>query len=148
MRNPYESTYDDFMELWLQFGHVFLFSSVYPLAGFFALLNNLFELKIDSYKMCRLTRKPTPRAVRDIGAWYMAFSITSVLSVMTNCALMAMDKDIQVSIYFYPLKVHISCSNCWYSYIYSSLSSVPDLSFPGLFPEHNYPRLDPSVRCH
>ena len=33
MRNPYESTYDDFMEIWLQFGHVFLFSSVYPLAG-------------------------------------------------------------------------------------------------------------------
>ena len=44
-RDPYESTYDDFMEVWLQFGHVFLFSSVYPLAGFFALINNIFEIK-------------------------------------------------------------------------------------------------------
>ena len=39
-RDPYESTYDDFMELWLQFGHVFLFGTVYPLAAFFALANN------------------------------------------------------------------------------------------------------------
>ena len=94
-KNPYESTYDDFMELWLQFGHVFLFSSVYPLSAFFALLNNIFELKMDAYKLCKLTRKPTPRAVRDIGAWYLAFSITSVISVMTNLTLLAMDKDVQ-----------------------------------------------------
>ncbi len=94
-RDPYESTYDDFMELWLQFGHVFLFSSVYPLAGCLALLNNLFEIRMDAYKLCKLTRKPTPRAVRDIGAWYAAFSLTSAISVMTNCALLAMDADVQ-----------------------------------------------------
>ncbi len=52
-RDPYESTYDDFMELWLQFGHVFLFSSVYPLAAFFALANNLIELRVDAYKLCK-----------------------------------------------------------------------------------------------
>ncbi len=52
-RDPYESTYDDFMELWLQFGHVFLFSSVYPLAALFALLNNLIELRADAFKLSR-----------------------------------------------------------------------------------------------
>ena len=40
-KDPYESTYDDFMELWLQYGHVFLLGTVYPLAGFLALVNNL-----------------------------------------------------------------------------------------------------------
>jgi len=114
-RDPFESTYDDFMEIWLQFGHVFLFSSVYPLAGFLALVNNLMELRTgiftsftvwklifdnfvfhsDSYKLCRLTRKPTPRSVRDIGAWFVAFNLTSVISIITNCALLAMDKDLQ-----------------------------------------------------
>ena len=39
-KDPYESTYDDFMELWLQFGHVFLFGTVYPLSAFLALANN------------------------------------------------------------------------------------------------------------
>ena len=48
-RDPYESTYDDFMEVWLQFGHVFLFSSVYPLAGLFALMNNIFEIKVPNH---------------------------------------------------------------------------------------------------
>ena len=40
-KDPYESTYDDFMELWLQYGHVFLLGTVYPLAAFLALVNNL-----------------------------------------------------------------------------------------------------------
>jgi len=93
--DPYESTYDDFMEIWLQFGHVFLFSSVYPLAGFFALLNNFMELRMDAYKLCKLMRKPTPRGVRDIGAWYMAFNLTALISVITNLALLSMDKDVQ-----------------------------------------------------
>jgi len=97
---PYESTYDDFVEMWLQFGSVFLFSSIYPLAGFFALANNLVELKLDAFKLCRLTRKPTPRGVRDIGAWYGAFSVTSVISVMTNCALLAMDVDLRLAFDF------------------------------------------------
>ena len=95
LREPYESTYDDFVELWLQFGGVFLFSSIYPLAAFLALVNNVFELKMDAYKLCKISRKPTPRGVRDIGAWYSAFSITSIISVMTNCALLAMDVDLR-----------------------------------------------------
>ena len=48
---------------------VFLFSSVYPLAAFLALANNLIEIKMDAYKLCRFTRKPTPRGVRDIGTY-------------------------------------------------------------------------------
>ena len=51
---------------------------------------------MDAYKLCKLARKPTPRATRDIGAWYLAFSLTSAISVMTNCALLAMDKDVRV----------------------------------------------------
>lgn len=94
-KDPFESTYDDFMELWLQFGHVFLFSSVYPLASFFALVNCLLSLKIDAWKLCKLMRKPTPRGVRDIGAWSLAFSVTSVISVMTNLTLLSLDKDVQ-----------------------------------------------------
>ena len=42
-----DSLHDDFMELWLQFGHVFLFSAVYPLAAVLALSNNITELWAD-----------------------------------------------------------------------------------------------------
>ncbi len=47
--------------------------------------------------MLRLSRKPTPRCVRDIGAWYAAFSITSIISVMTNCALMHADGSLRAT---------------------------------------------------
>lgn len=89
------SLYNDFLEYWLQFGHVFLFSSIYPLAAFLALVHNMVDLKVNCYKLCRVMRKPTPRAIRDIGAWYSAFTITSVISIMTNLALLSMDKDVQ-----------------------------------------------------
>uniref|UniRef100_A0A0K2TG51 Anoctamin n=1 Tax=Lepeophtheirus salmonis TaxID=72036 RepID=A0A0K2TG51_LEPSM len=103
-KDPYESTYDDLMELWLQFGHVFFFSSLCPLAAILALGNNLLELKVNSFKLCRIARKPTPRANRDLGAWYDAFNLTVIISIMTNLALLSMDPDVQ---YFAGTKEYI-----------------------------------------
>ena len=33
--------------------------------------------------------------MRDIGAWYTAFNVTAIFSVMTNCALLSMDKSLR-----------------------------------------------------
>ncbi len=38
--------------------------------------------------------------MRDIGAWYAAFSVTSVISVMTNCALMHSDASLRSAFSF------------------------------------------------
>jgi len=91
LAEPLDTLHDDFMELWLQFGHVFLFSGVYPLAACFAFANNITELVADRYKLCKLSRKPKVLAVRDIGAWYTAFRITALLSIISNCGLLALD---------------------------------------------------------
>jgi len=91
LADPLDTLHDDFMELWLQFGHVFLFAAVYPLAAALALLNNLTEIYADRYKLCRLSRKPRPMAVRDIGGWYLAFRLTAVISILTNCSLIALE---------------------------------------------------------
>lgn len=90
LADPLDTLHDDFMDIWLQFVHVFLFSAVYPLAAGIALINNLTELFADRYKLCSLSRKPRPLAVRDIGAWYMAFRITTIISILTNCGLIAL----------------------------------------------------------
>lgn len=45
------NTYDDYLELYIQFGYVVLFSSVAPFAAFWALLNNFFEIRLDGYKV-------------------------------------------------------------------------------------------------
>jgi len=91
LADPLDTLHDDFMELWLQFGHVFLFLAVYPLAACFAFANNITELVADRYKLCRLSRKPKVLAMRDIGAWYNAFRITALISIISNCALLALD---------------------------------------------------------
>lgn len=43
-KEVYTGTVDDYMDLVVQFGHVFLFSSVFPAAALCALLNNIVEV--------------------------------------------------------------------------------------------------------
>ncbi|XP_077868083.1 anoctamin-10-like [Saccoglossus kowalevskii] len=67
----YEGTFDDYLELFLQFGYVFLFSSVYPLAALWALLNNIVELRTDAFKLCTVFQRPFAHRTTGIGAWQM-----------------------------------------------------------------------------
>ena len=53
MADPIDTVQEHFMEVWLQFGHVFLFLAVYPLAAVFALINNMMEVVSERYKLCR-----------------------------------------------------------------------------------------------
>ena len=39
----YEGTFEDYLEMFIQFGYVTLFSSAYPLDALCALLNNVME---------------------------------------------------------------------------------------------------------
>lgn len=65
----YEETFDDYLELFIQFGYVFLFSSVYPIAALWAFLNNIIEIRADAFKLCQICQRPMSRRVKDIGAW-------------------------------------------------------------------------------
>ncbi|XP_076358158.1 anoctamin-10-like [Tachypleus tridentatus] len=92
---PYEGTYDDYLEMFIQFGYVFLFSSVYPLAAFWALLNNILEMKTDAFKLCKVYQRPIARPARGIGAWQKAFEVIGAVAVMTNCALLSMSPAVR-----------------------------------------------------
>nr|XP_023025137.1 anoctamin-10-like [Leptinotarsa decemlineata] len=84
----YEGTYDDYLELFIQFGYVFLFSSVYPIAALWAVLNNVVEIRADAFKLCKVFQRPMSRKVKDIGAWQRAFEVLGALSILTNCGLL------------------------------------------------------------
>ena len=60
----YEGTFDDYLEMFIQFGYVTLFSSAYPLAGLCALLNNLIEVRSDAFKLCFIHQRPFPERVQ------------------------------------------------------------------------------------
>jgi hypothetical protein len=48
-----KGTFDDFKEMAIQYGYIALFSPCFPLAPFFAFLNNVFEIRGDSWKLCK-----------------------------------------------------------------------------------------------
>ena len=60
----YEGTFDDYLEMFIQFGYVTLFSSAYPLAGLCALLNNMIEVRSDAFKLCFIHQRPFPQRVQ------------------------------------------------------------------------------------
>lgn len=49
--DAYISTYEDYLELYIQFGYVVLFAAVSPLAALLALLNNVLEIRIDAFRV-------------------------------------------------------------------------------------------------
>lgn len=49
--DAYVSTYEDYLELYIQFGYVVLFAAVCPLAAPLALINNILEIRIDAFRV-------------------------------------------------------------------------------------------------
>ncbi|XP_041648897.1 anoctamin-10 [Cheilinus undulatus] len=96
--STYLGTFDDYLELFLLFGYVSLFSCVYPLAAVLVVLNNITEVYSDAFKMCRVFKRPFSDPASNIGVWQLAFEAMSVIAVVTNCALIGMSP--QVKAYF------------------------------------------------
>ena len=88
--DAYPGTFDDYLELFTQFGQVTLFASVFPLAALFALLNNVMERQTDGYKLVYEFRRLPPVRTSGIGSWYVAFELLGYVAVITNCALIGL----------------------------------------------------------
>lgn len=93
--DEYEGTYDDYLEVFIQFGYVFLFSAVYPQAALWALFNNVIESRVDAFKLCRLYQRPLARRVKDTGAWQRAFEALGAMSIITNCGLLCVSPPLR-----------------------------------------------------
>ncbi len=70
----------------LQFGFVTLFVAAFPLAPLFALLNNLFEIRLDAYKFLVTHRRPMPARAQNLGAWTPILDGISKVAVVTNAS--------------------------------------------------------------
>ncbi|XP_008215745.1 anoctamin-5 isoform X1 [Nasonia vitripennis] len=81
--------YDEYLEMVIQFGFITLFVVAFPLAPFFALANNIFEMRLDATKFLRHYRRPVPRRARDIGIWGRILDALARISVTTNGFIIA-----------------------------------------------------------
>ena len=74
----------------IQFGFVTIFVAAFPLAPFFALANNIFEIRIDSDKMVCDLRRPVAHRAQDIGIWFSMLSAIAKMAVISNVSTVAM----------------------------------------------------------
>ncbi|CAJ0930909.1 unnamed protein product, partial [Mesorhabditis belari] len=95
LMSVYERPLDDYLEMFIQFGYVLLFSPAFPLAAVCALVNNLIEIRVDAFKLCNTVQRPFGRRVRDIGAWQYSMQLLGTLGVMVNCALIGQSGLVQ-----------------------------------------------------
>jgi len=83
----YDGTFEDYLEMSIQFGYVILFSSAYPLAGLCALINNIIEIRGDAFKLCHVHQRPFGQRVNNIGSWQTAMELMGIVGIIVNCAL-------------------------------------------------------------
>lgn len=73
-----QGTFDDYLELFLLFGYVSLFSCVYPLAAVLVVLNNFTEVYSDAFKMCNVFKRPFSDPAANIGVWQVRHRYTCI----------------------------------------------------------------------
>lgn len=104
-QNKYESTlleyntYEDYLEMYIQFGYVVLFASVAPLAAAAALLNNFIEIRLDAFKLCKIYKRPLAKRAKNTGAWLLAFESLLVMSIITNCGLLYLQPEVRYMVH-------------------------------------------------
>ncbi|KAI4900045.1 hypothetical protein NFI96_028142, partial [Prochilodus magdalenae] len=78
------SLFNEFLEMVIQFSFTTIFVAAFPLAPFLALINNIFEIRLDAIKMLRLERRLVPKKTNDIGVWTKVLEAIGVMAVIAN----------------------------------------------------------------
>uniref|UniRef100_A0A4W6CL04 Anoctamin n=1 Tax=Lates calcarifer TaxID=8187 RepID=A0A4W6CL04_LATCA len=116
----------EYLEMVIQFGFVTLFVASFPLAPVLALVNNLFEIRVDAWKITTQFRRVVPEKAQDIGAWQPILQGIAILAVATNAMIIAFTSDmIPRLVYYWSFSVYPygnHPNNTMEGYINSSLS--------------------------
>lgn len=83
-RDSNTTTWQLFCVSVLQYGYVVFFVAAFPLAPFFAFLNNIAEIRIDAKNCLCKHRRPVPKRVSGIGAWNGIMQSLTYISIITN----------------------------------------------------------------
>ncbi|KAJ8280991.1 hypothetical protein GJAV_G00061920 [Gymnothorax javanicus] len=87
------SLFNEFLEMVIQFSFTTIFVAAFPLAPLLALLNNIFEIRLDAIKMVSLERRLVPKKTNDIGVWIRVLEMIGVLAVIANGLVIGVSSD-------------------------------------------------------
>uniref|UniRef100_A0A8C3G3M8 Anoctamin n=1 Tax=Cyclopterus lumpus TaxID=8103 RepID=A0A8C3G3M8_CYCLU len=124
----------EYLEMVIQFGFVTLFVASFPLAPVLALVNNLFEIRVDAWKITTQFRRIVPEKAQDIGAWQPILQGIAILAVATNAMIIAFTSDmIPRLVYYwsfsvYPYGDHLNHTMQGYTNSSLSIFNINDFS--------------------
>ncbi|KAI3377205.1 hypothetical protein L3Q82_009110, partial [Scortum barcoo] len=122
------SLFNEFLEMVVQFSFTTIFVAAFPLAPLLALINNIFEIRLDAIKMVRLERRLVPRKTNDIGVWTNVLEAIGVLAVIANGLVIGVSSDfIPRLVYRYrygPCVNGSTQTHCMQGYINDTLSTA------------------------
>jgi anoctamin-10 len=78
---------EDYLEMVIQFGHLALFSPVWPLVPIGFLINNWIELRSDFLKISIEHQRPAPTRVDSIGPWIDSLAFLTWLGSISTAAI-------------------------------------------------------------
>ncbi|XP_025056159.1 anoctamin-5 isoform X7 [Alligator sinensis] len=91
----------EYLEMVIQFGFITLFVASFPLAPLLALMNNILEIRVDSWKLTTQFRRPVASKAHSIGVWQEILNGMAVLSVVTNAFIVAFTSDMIPRLVYY-----------------------------------------------
>ncbi|CAM4523939.1 unnamed protein product [Leuciscus chuanchicus] len=123
------SLFNEFLEMVLQFSFTTIFVAAFPLAPLLALINNIFEIRLDAIKMVSLERRLVPKKTNDIGVWTGILEAVGVMAVIANGLVIGITSDfIPRLVYRYhygPCAVSNSTNlDCMTGYINNTLATA------------------------
>lgn len=114
---------------------------MFPLAPLCALINNIFEIRLDARKFLNHYRRPVGEMATDIGVWFKIVDALGKLAVITNGFLIAFASNMIPRLYYVIFR---SAYHTCEGYLDFSLSVFDPVDF-----EKRASTLDSTVtRCH
>ena len=86
----------DYLQIAISYGYMILFIAPLPALSFLVCLFVWSNMRGDSWKLCKLFRRPWPDSAEDIGTWQSIFELLSSIAVITNGALIIFTMNIFV----------------------------------------------------
>ncbi|GAA47265.1 anoctamin-1, partial [Clonorchis sinensis] len=121
--------FDEYLEMMIQYGFITMFVPAFPLAPFFGMLNNLFEIRGDAKKFVNQYRRPVLERVGTIGIWYSILLVLSSLAIRTNACVIAFSTQF-IDRWVY--RMHYSADHTDAGFKNFTLSYMDSSRFPGV----------------
>lgn len=99
-----QSLFAEYLEMVMQYGFITIFVTAFPLAPLLALINNVFEMRLDAKKFLKYYRRPVPERVKSIGIWFHIIEAIGRISLVSNAFIIAFSSNF-IPMLVYKLRV-------------------------------------------